>query len=288
MDAQAPPSPPTSALSRADHLAWRDFLRRHSGLDFPDGRVGHLGRCLDARMRRRGITDHSEYYRLVAVDPSDSDELSDLLDLLTNNHSDFFRHAPSFDALTSLILPRLMVGTRRGEVAMWSAGCASGQEAYSMAMAFLEVPGTEDWQARITGSDINRRVLRRADRGRYRPHEVRAMPDPYHRKYLVPDQSEAGDPRFRVADRARSLARFRYLNLVDEPSYGLGLQDVIFCQNVLIYFGAPERSRVVASLCRRLSPGGFLVLGPTDLVDLETPGMTDVGLDLARIYQRTS
>jgi chemotaxis methyl-accepting protein methylase len=285
----APARPPE--MSPAEHQLWRGLIRARYGLDFPISRLPYLRKRLAARMGALGLDSYDGYYRhlsrrlRVEREPI---ELDALLESLLNHQSTFFRHAPSFDALANRVLPDLLqAGRARGPSAltMWSAGCASGQEAYSMAMVLLARPDSDLWRVRITATDLGRDVLRRAREGRFRPDQVEAVPELYRRMFLDVERGEGGES-YRVVDTIRSLVEFRPLNLADPDADLPPPQDVIFCQNVLIYFDPDDRPAVVDRLISRLNPGGFLILGPAEVLGLKRPGLRPVAHDQAVLYRR--
>jgi chemotaxis methyl-accepting protein methylase len=280
-------------MTTAEHRIWRHFLRLRCGMDFPESRVRYLSQRLFERMRRQNCRSYTEYYLLVAAAARRGDcdgELADLVDLLLNNQSSFFRHPPSFEALAGTVLPEL-IRVRRATgaetIAMWSAGCAAGQEAYSLAMTYLDRPDSDRWRLKVTGTDIARPALARAERGRYRPSEVRNVGDDRLRAYMAAEEGPAG-VSYVVDDRVRALASFGFLNLADPDDYWIAPQDVIFCQNVLIYFDPADRLEVAGRLCDRLKPGGALILGPGEVVCLRRPGIRTAALGGVHVYRRVS
>jgi chemotaxis methyl-accepting protein methylase len=251
-------------------------------------------------MRACQIWNHNAYYRYVAFNPDGEDEWLKLLDLLLNNETSFFRHPPSFEALTGHVLPRLMQEKEKygvNTITMWSVGCSTGQEVYSLAIAFLEMIAAsfpvntsqrQMWRVKITGSDLSQRVLDKARRGRYRPYEVRRLPDPYRQQYMTVLESGWGGRSFyQVIDQVRALVQFGPVNLHDPASYRVPAQDIIFCQNVLIYFKPESRIEIIRWLCQRLNPGGYLFLAPAEVIGLKLPDLQPVRLKEALIYQRT-
>jgi chemotaxis methyl-accepting protein methylase len=293
------PSP--SAL---EYEVWRELIWQRCGLYFTESRIRFLSQRLRERMRLRRSKSYSEYYHYVAFNPEGEGEWEELLELLLNKETGFFRHLPSFEALTGHVLPRLMRDKQKygvNTITLWSAGCSTGQEAYSLAMAFLErylepvkgpvlntAEGMADshlWQVKVTGSDISQRALDKARRGRYKPYEVRYMPALYRKNYLTVVE-DAQNVFYQVGDRVRELVRFGNLNLSDPDSYWISAQDVIFCQNVLIYFKPESRIEIVRRLCQRLNPGGYLFLAPAEVVGLKLPGVQPVRLPDSLIYQR--
>jgi chemotaxis methyl-accepting protein methylase len=285
---------------------WRDFIRQRSGLDYTPNRLHFMQQRLWERMCRRRATSYSEYYHHVAYSSEGEVEWQELLETLVNRETGFFRHQPSYDALMGTVLPRLMAEPERQltrRLALWSAGCSTGQEAYSLAMAFLEVAqasnrppawpagatqpaDTADWQVLVYGSDISPRALERARRGRYRDYEVRFMPEQYRRRYLAAEDDGRRGTAYRVIDPVAQRVSFGHTNLAAPDSYPAAAQDVIFCQNVLIYFQPADRIEVVRRLVGRLCPGGYLFLAPAEVVGLRLPGVQPVRLADVLLYQR--
>jgi chemotaxis methyl-accepting protein methylase len=239
-------------------------------------------------MRQTGARSHADYYQGVAYGPHGDTEWQELLSLLLNRETSFFRHPPSFETLTRHVLPELLKAKHacgENQIALWSAGCSTGQEPYSLGMALLETVNTRLWKARIAATDICPRTLARARLGRYQPRETRSLNEPYRSKYLrrVEANGAAWDE---VVAAVRNLVRFGLCNLVDLPSYPPETYDVIFCQNVLIYFAPESRVEVVRRLGERLRTGGYLFLGPSDAVGLQPPQLRPVHLENALVYQR--
>lgn len=218
------------------------------------------------RLRRRltvlGLETYDEYCELLAADQA-GDELEALIDLITTNHTAFFREPEHFRFLGERVLPVLGPALARvGQpVRLWSAACASGEEPYTMAMVAAEAQRrTGNFQWRLLGSDISRTMVETATRAVYaadRLHEVPAELVP--RYFLRGVRSQDGFVRIDASlQRQVSFARINLLEAV----YPIGeLQHVIFCRNVMIYFDAVSRTQVVKQLVRHLLPGGYLFIG---------------------------
>jgi len=303
---QKPNSVLPPEMSNLEYEVWREFIQQRCGMYFSENRLYSLRQRLWERMRLRKTYNYSEYYHFVAYNSEGKEEWEELLETLLNQETGFFRHPPSFEALTGVALPELMRAKQKAGVktiTMWSAGCATGQEPYSLAMAFLEttapksfqqrgnaIPFSSEqslgrWQVKVSASDISQRALERARRGRYKPHEVRFMPEHYREKYMF-TINENGNTIRQVNDQARDLVQFGQINLHDPATYWISAQDVIFCQNVLIYFNPEKRLEVVSRLCQRLNPGGYLFLAPAEVVGLKLPGIQSVRLTDVLVYQR--
>jgi len=285
-------------LTTSEYEAWREFIWQQSGLYFPQNRREFLARRIWERMRVRQIHSCSEYYHFVRFNPQGDKEWEDLLELLVIGETGFFRHEPSFRALAEILPHLLLRNQERGlnTLRMWSASCSTGQEAYSLAMLFLEtVRLPQVWQVEIIATDISRRAVEKARSGLYKPFEVRYMPEYYRDKYLTLEGgagATASTPslrsttRYRVAKRVRDMVHFGHLNLSDPTSCWVAAQDVIFCQNVLIYFKPESRVETVRHLCQRLNPGGYLFLAPAEVTGLKLPGVQLVHFEDSLVYKR--
>lgn len=194
----------------------------------------------------------------------------EVVEALTTNESSFLRDGKPFEHLRGA-LPRLAAGRPPGRpLRIWSAACSTGQEAYSVAMILAESvgPGGSALRAEILGTDINREVLARAREGSFTQFEVqRGLPARLLVKFFKP---EADGNRWRIAPELRAMAKFEEANLLGDLGR-FGRFDVIFCRNVLIYFDAPTKARVLDALARQLAPDGLLYLGGAETV----LGLTD-------------
>jgi chemotaxis methyl-accepting protein methylase len=278
-------------MTPADYEVWREFVNHRCGLDFAPSRRHFLQARLWERMQVHQIKQYSAYYHYVLYNSQGEQEWSLLLDLLLNNESSFFRHAPSYAALCDHVLPALLAERRRQnrrQLAFWSAGCANGQEAYSLAMAFkATAPAHEThlWRLDVWGTDISQRSLRKAKNGRYKPYDIRTMPEPFRRRYMKQVQN-GSETYFEVTADIREIVNFGELNFIDTGNYWLEGQDIIFCQNVLIYFRAEERLKITEQLCHNLNPGGYLFLAPAELIGFKHEAIRPVRLEETLIYQR--
>ncbi len=288
------------SLSSSEYELWRELIWQRSGLYFPEGRIRSLRQALEERRRFLQIKNYAEYYQRVVHSVEGAAEWKNLLDLLLNHETSFLRHQPSFEALSAYVLPQI-IETRQKQgveqLALWSAGCSSGQEAYSLAMAYLEYCAAVGFRealkpnlalqpgVSVFGSDISQRSLEKARAGRYRTHEVRFMPVHYRERYMARIE-DGGATFYWVREEVRALLKFNTFNLsAPDGSWPAG-QDVIFCQNVLIYFKPDSRKEAVERLCQRLNPGGYLFLSPAEIVGVKLAGMQQVRLADTLIYQR--
>jgi chemotaxis protein methyltransferase CheR len=185
------------------------------------------------------------------------------MDVLTTNETYFFREAFQLKAFSEEIIPEIVAvkGAKKDKsLRIWSAGCSTGEEPYTIAMLLLERPDLADWRIEIIGTDISQRVLHQARKGVYGSSSFRVTDDIYKKRYF--HEQEGG---FRIADRVRELVTFSRLNLYDQSRFlFLGKMDIIFCRNVIIYFDQPAKKKVIEQFYNTLNPGGFLLLGHSE------------------------
>ena len=269
---------------------WRELIRSRCGHALVESRVFFLERRLWDRMRQRGLSSYAAYHRFISLSPGGEAEWAELLEELLNRETSFFRHRPSFEVLATRLLPSLLQEKgRRGDrtLGLWSAGCSDGAEPYSMAMAVLGVVDTRRWDVQILASDLSRRALERARSATYKEFELRTLPEEYRGRYFSAVGTN-GSKRFEIRKDVAALVRFERSD-VRKPRDGTitAEQDVIFCQNVLIYFEPADRVEAVKSLAALLRPGGYLVLAPGEMVGLRLPEVKPAFLDDVLVYQRT-
>ncbi|GMR21955.1 MAG: protein-glutamate O-methyltransferase CheR [Acidobacteriota bacterium] len=243
---------------------FRDFIHEECGLFFADNKVAFLSLRIGKRLAATSIGSFYRYYRYLRQRGMEhEEELLQLLDELTINETSFFRNRPQFEVLEQLVLPELIERKKAaGEhgFRIWSAGCSTGQEPYSIAISVLEqLPKRRSWDIRVYASDLSLSALERAASGSYPESKLQDMDGARRRRFF-----EACPDGFRVRDEVRRLVVYDFHNLKHEN--GLGDLDIIFCRNVLIYFDPYEQQKVVSKLIRALRPGGYLFLGHSESV----------------------
>lgn len=256
--------PPTGEpqLRADEYRLLRDVISERLGIFFgPDSRSS-LERRLRERLAVRGLGSFSDYHQLLKYSPASAEEWDEAAELLTTHETYFFREDYQLRAFRDELLPSFAERARqRKRLHLWSAGCSTGEEAYTIAILVLE-SGLFDvangWDVRVYGSDLSKKCVAAARRGVYGPTSFRSTPEPLRDKWFVPAQGGS----FSVGTAARSLCHFGQMNLLDEErTHLVGRCDAIFCRNVLLYFDADARKRVIAMFYDRLVPGGVLLLG---------------------------
>ncbi|MDB4943995.1 MAG: Chemotaxis protein methyltransferase CheR [Labilithrix sp.] len=257
------------AVLRADEYRLiRDLVSERLGIWFgPDSRQS-LERRLRERLTVRGITSYGDYYQLLKYSPLAREEWDEASELLTTHETYFFREDYQLRAFKNELLPMLAERLKaRRRLQLWSAGCSTGEEVYTIAMLVLESGLFDGWEVRVYGSDLSKKCISAARRGLYGPTSFRSTTDEAKRTWFVaPSQREPGGPELLgVAPEVRALCHFGQMNLLDEErTHLVGRCDVIFCRNVLIYFDAANRRRVIDMFHERLVGGGVLLLGHSE------------------------
>lgn len=249
-------------LTLEEFRRFRDLLHRQSGIYLEESKLDSLRISLVTRASRLGYQSLQEYYKALERDDS---EFNELLNLVTINETSFFRFPAQFDALRDRVLPELMAAKAGGNkgVRIWSAGCSTGEEPYSIAMTLIdsgiEVAG---YKPQVLGTDVSTKALARAKSGVYGKRAMMSVPEDVVTRHF--ERTASGD--YRVRDRVRSYVDFGYQNLIREP-YPLSLMgnwDIIFCRNVTIYFRLDSTRRVVQNFYDSLNEGGYLFVGHSE------------------------
>jgi chemotaxis protein methyltransferase CheR len=241
---------------------FQKYLVLHSGLHFDRRNSKLLERGLMRRMRAVGAGSYLDYLEYLQRFHESRQEFKKLLSLLTVGETFFFRYPVQFEALVQNVLPELLVNKGHSRtLRFWSAGCSTGEEPFTLAITLLEqFPQLAEWNVQILATDINKRSLRRAREGVYTAHALRMTNAELLRKYF----SKVGD-FYLLAGRPRQMVQFEYLNLqtgtFPDVSNGTADVDVIFCRNVMIYFGLDNTRKLVERFADCLRPGGHLFLG---------------------------
>ncbi|CAN5769492.1 protein-glutamate O-methyltransferase CheR [soil metagenome] len=247
------------AVLRADEYRLiRDLVSERLGIWFgPESRLS-LERRLRERLTVRGLTSYGDYYQLLKYSPLAHEEWEEASELLTTHETYFFREDYQLRAFKNELLPMLAErGKQRRRLHVWSAGCSTGEEAYTIAMLVLESKLFDGWEVRVDGSDLSKKCISAARRGVYGPTSFRTTSEESKRTWFQP----VGEA-FGVSPEVRALCHFGQMNLLDEErTHLVGRCDVIFCRNVLIYFEGASRKRVIEMFHDRLVAGGVLLLG---------------------------
>lgn len=243
----------------------RDLIYKVAGIYQPDDKIGFIEERVLRRMRLRRLESCADYFDTLTVKAERDPELRELLNEITVGETCLFRCAPQLDALTNFVLLELMKvksHMAQRKLRIWSAGCSTGEEAYTLAMILMEeftakYPG---WSFELTATDLNERSLTSAKEGTYGEYAMRNVPLSFREKYFNPV-----DGKFQVKREVKARVSFTRLNLFDDTKmlFMKGM-NVISCCNVLIYFDVNSKRRVVQHFFSNLLPGGYLFLGQTE------------------------
>ena len=246
----------------------REIIKDYCGIFFDDSSKYLLERRLSRRLTLHHMDDFRDYYRFLLYDKQKGEEFAAIMDILTVNETYFFREECQLKALSEEILKELRRDKRDRTLRIWSAGCSSGEEPYTIAMLMLEQGALfEGWNIEILGSDINQRVLQAARKGLYRKNSFRSTEEYYIQKYFKEE-----DGSYRISDDVKKLVNFSHLNLLDPLKVRfVGMMDVVLCRNVLIYFHLDAKKKVIENFAGRLNDGGYLLLGHAEsLMNIST------------------
>ncbi|CUS77285.1 chemotaxis protein methyltransferase CheR [Candidatus Kryptonium thompsonii] len=251
------------ALTDEEFLELRNFIVRITGIYFPESKKYFIESKLRPRVETLGLKTYGDYLNYLRYSPFRGSELDVLFKLITINETYFFRDEAQFDTIEKEILPKIIESKPRNgfrTLRIWSAGCSTGDEAYTVAMIFLEKikPKYPDVNVEIIGTDINSAVLDVARRGIYKRYSVRYVPENYMRKYFT----ILNDEEFHLIEDVKRLVKFKQLNLMDKfQMVTMRNFDLILLRNVLIYFDENSRREVVSWIYDSLNRGGYLIVG---------------------------
>ncbi|WP_121063928.1 CheR family methyltransferase [Chachezhania antarctica] len=260
--AQQSATEPDLNLSDADFAALANLLYFETGIYLPDFKRAMVVSRLSKRLRELRLPDMNTYRRLVEGDQG-HDERARMISLLTTNVTHFFREIQHFDDLRAAVLPGLIKAARRGErVRIWSAGCSTGEEAYSLAFTVLDMcPEAATLDFRILGTDIDPEVIATAQQGIYFNKRLKTVPERYLENYFVAAPATA--EKREVGNEPRQIIAFRKLNLLQAWPFS-GFFDVIMCRNVTIYFEKETQDFLRLRFAERLKSDGRLYVGHSE------------------------
>ncbi len=262
----------------------RELVNRFCGIDLSEEMSFVVERRLRERIATLRLGSFEDYYRYLRYHADAAAEVERAIDVLTTNETYFFREDYQLRAFRDEVMPRVReraIARASKRVGIWSAGCSTGEEVYTLAMLLAETGLYDDWDVRIFGNDISRRVLNTARRATYGRSSFRVMPPEYMRYF---EESPEG---LRVNGRIRAMCHFAQINLLDRSRAAVvGNIDAIFCRNVLIYFDEDSRRKVIETFYDRLEPGGYLMLGHSESLLHVSTAFELVHLKSDLVYRR--
>lgn len=265
----------TASMSDREFGQFSEFIYGQCGIKMPPAKKTMLEARLQKRLRKLGLRSFREYAEFLFSREGSEAELVHMIDVVTTNKTDFFREPSHFDFLVNQALPSLLgrdgsAGQRR--LRIWSAGCSSGEEPYTLTMVLSEfAAATPGFSFGILATDICTEVLEKARLAIYDEERIEPVPLAMRKKYLLRSKVR-NDGLVRIVPELRHLVTFRRLNFMD-GDFGLPEPfDIIFCRNVIIYFDKQTQEQLLNKFCRHLVPGGYLFMGHSEtLSGLDVP-----------------
>jgi chemotaxis protein methyltransferase CheR len=248
-------------LTNQEFILLRDFIYEKTGIYFAENKVYLLESRLTGRLSELGLSSFEEYYySLKYGGPKTDQELTSLFDLVTTNETSFFRNPPQLDAFKIIVQKNYLDGNKLGGgLKIWSAGCSTGEEPYTLAIILLEMAAQTGKAIpfSIYGTDISSKALESTRRAVFTNYAVRNTDKGILRKYFTEKNSH-----YTLNDAVKKHVSIDFLNLMESDSYRKYRQmDFVFCRNVLIYFDEKGKKKVIENLHQALKPGGYLTIG---------------------------
>jgi len=255
-------------MSKGEFRRFSDFIYDQCGVKLPPGKRTMLTVRLNKRLRALNLTSFRKYFEYVSGPNGRAGELVRMIDVVTTNKTDFFREPKHFEYLKRHALPDLLgpgMGGGRKRLNIWSAGCSSGEEPYTLAMVLSEVfERVKEGDYGILATDISTRVLAIAKQGIYPERVIEPIPSMLKRKYLMRGKGTQ-EGLFRMVPELRNRVSYQRLNLNKGRKFELKtLMDIIFCRNVIIYFDRETQIRLFEKFYEQLVPGGYLFIGHSE------------------------
>lgn len=268
-------------ISDQEFALWSKLLEERAGIYLSAQQRTFLQTQVVMRMRELGLSDFTSYYQLIVDGVAGMVEWSRLIDRLVVKETSFFRHTPSYDFVTRHLAAHLGQPAQHS-YEVWSVGCSTGEEPYSLAMVLAEgfASAHREPLFGITATDISRAALSLAKNGIYSERKLDFIPQALREKYLMAVE----DGRWQIHRSLRERVCFNQANLLDINDMPAVQVDLIYCQNLLVYFRRWLREKILNAFVQRLKPGGALVIGLGEVLDWSHPSMQRAPFDAAQAY----
>jgi chemotaxis protein methyltransferase CheR len=255
-----------SSLNNKDFDRLSEFITREFGIEMPGIKKTMLQNRLQKRIKDLGYPDFSDYIDYLFSEKGMQEEVIHMIDIVSTNKTDFFRENLHFEYLLNTLLPDLCPTGKRINLKFWSAGCSSGEEAFSLAIILAEYRIKNPLiDFLIYGTDISTRMLKTANQAIYREDRMNNIPLDLKLKYFFRSQNME-DNKVRIVPELREKVIFSRLNLIDEFYPVPFIFDAIFCRNVMIYFDREIQKKIILKLCSKLKKEGYLILGQSESI----------------------
>ena len=245
----------------------RDLIYKNIGINLTEEKRSLVNGRLQKILRKLNFKTFKEYYQFLINDKS-GEALSELANVISTNHTFFGREIDHFEYFVDIVLPEIEARAKKTnnfDIRVWSAGCSSGEEPYTLVMLMMEYFGKEynKWKVGVLATDISLTVLERAKKGIYPDERVQPLPDIFKKKYF----KHLPTGEWEVIDALKREVTFRRFNLMNEKFPFKSPFDVIFCRNVMIYFDEPTRERLVDKFYQFTAPNGYLFIGHSETLN---------------------
>ena len=260
-------------LTTSEYEMFVEFIYNQTGMHFDERKNAFIAKRVNTRMEEIGEINYEDYLNLLKFRDGDKVELQQLINLLTINESYFFRDFPQIESFANHCL--IDVAQRKAAaddftIRIWSAGCSSGDEPYTLAIVLSEILDVKKWKIEIVASDIDLAILAKAKKGIYDERSIKDTPPEYLDKYFT-----THNQRYKVIDKIKEMVHFEHVNLIDVREMRKKRNfDFIFCRNVLIYFNELSRKKVVDNFYISLNRGGYIFLGSSESINRITTAFT--------------
>ncbi len=272
-------------LDQHQFQQWRELMESRIGMVVPPERKSFLENGLRERMREAGFEDYQQYHDYLIELQRSAKEWSLLVDRLTVHETRFFRHLPSIELLRQKVLPAFLLRSNGSSgFQAWSLGCATGEEAYTLGMVLHDFFSQHQF-GRLFGllaTDISQPSLDTARQATYDVRRINQIPPAYQARYV--EQLETG--RLRIKDNVHSRVCFAQHNVMELQAFPVDGLDLIYCQNMLIYFDRDKRRAILDELTTRLAPGGVLIVGPVDIPVWSHPDMQRIRFEGTLAFEK--
>jgi chemotaxis protein methyltransferase CheR len=264
----------------------RDFIYAECGIYIADNRKYLLENRLGNRLKKLNLKNFDEYYNLLRFDPAKGAEMKKLFEVITTNETSFYRNPPQLKVFQEEVLPHVLDSCRKKgrRLRLWSAGCSTGEEPYTISIILREMLKAElaSWDIRITANDLSERVLESARRGVYNDYTLRTTPEEIVARYFDRDNGQN-----KIKPDVKRLVSFGQINLKDRMQLRrVERSQIVFCRNVIIYFDDEMKKRVINAFYDNLLPGGYLVIGHSESLHNITRAFKPIHYPGAIIYQK--
>ncbi|MFQ3171575.1 MAG: type IV pilus assembly protein PilK [Oleispira sp.] len=269
-------------MEEEQFLLWQSLLEERTGMCLSPQRKSFLQTSLGIRMRELGCYDYEEYFQKVTTGSGGIIEWSILADRLTVQETRFFRDPDAMTFVKNHLLEMAKTAPLGRSFDIWSMGCSSGEEVYSLAMLADECLSPLGFKFSITGTDLSTVVLRKARQGKYSIRKLETLPISYRQRYCLGIENN----EHQIISGLRDRTCFSQVNALDLDTFPISGLSIIYCQNLLIYFRRWRRHEILNALADRLVEGGILVTGLGEMVDWQHPNLVQVDSNKLSIYAR--